>query len=72
MPVLWDNKLPIEKVVHKPKDNYMLKLYLLVNLKYMCYSMKYNQRFSKIFIFTLLNCDTVKAILHNARNFCFQ
>ena len=73
MPVLQDNKSPIEKIVHEPKDNYMLKLYfLVVNLKYMCYLMKYKQRFSKIVIFTLLNCDTLKAILHNAHNFCLQ
>ena len=69
MPVLQDNKSSLEKIVHEPKDNYMLKLYfLLVNLKYMCYLMKYNQ----IVIFTLLNCDTLKAILHNAHNFCLQ
>ena len=30
MPVLWDNKSPIKKIVRKPKDNYMLKLYFFV------------------------------------------
>ena len=31
MPVLQDNKSPIEKIVHEPKDNYMLKLYFFVS-----------------------------------------
>ena len=31
MTVVQDNKSPTKKVVHKPKDNYMLKLYFFVS-----------------------------------------
>ena len=73
MPVLWDNKSPIKKIVHKPKDNYMLKLYFFVSESEI--HVLFNEvqpevfkDFYFFFIFTLLNCDTLKAILHNAQN----
>ena len=73
MPVLQDNKSPIEKIVHEPKDNYMLKLYFFVSESEI--RVLFNEvqpevfkDFYFFFIFTLLNCDTLKAILHNAQN----
>ena len=73
MPVLQDNKSPIEKIVHEPKDNYMLKLYFFVSESEI--HVLFNEvqpevfkDFYFFFIFTLLNCGTLKAILHNAQN----
>ena len=73
MPVLQDNKSPIEKIVHEPKDNYMLKLYFFVSESEIY--VLFNEVQPEVFKdcdFTLLNCDTLKAILHNAHNFCLQ